>query len=89
MDYGFRIRFRIVDGTVLNEESSDREIAVGERGAYTLHAFPQDGPIKESNWLVLKGPTFDNEHLARNAGERAKDALRLSSSTGVLKLHSS
>ncbi len=75
-DYTFRIRFRIVDGTVLKEESTEREIAFAPGGPYTLHALARGQPIKESDWLVLKGPTFDNEKQARNAGELAKDALR-------------
>ena len=75
-DYTFRIRFRIVEGTMLDEESTEREIAFAPGGPYTLHALARAQPIKGSDWLVLKGPTFDNEKQARNAGELAKDALR-------------
>jgi len=75
-DYTFRIRFRIVEGTVLDEESPEREIAFAPGGPYTLHALARAQPIKGSDWLVLKGPTFNNEKQARNAGELAKDALR-------------
>lgn len=75
-DYTFRIRFRIVDGTVLNEESTEREIALAHGEPYTLCAVPREQPINKSNWLVLKGPTFDEENQAWNAGRRAQDALR-------------
>lgn len=75
-DHTFRIRFRLVDGTVLGEENSEREITSTGAGRYRLRAEPGDRPIKESNWLVLTGPIFAGEKEAQEAGEVAKDALR-------------
>ena len=45
-NWTFRVKFRLPDGTVLNEQSVEREIALAEPGPYTIRSLGRKHPIK-------------------------------------------
>jgi hypothetical protein len=77
-DFCFRLKFRLPPHIGIQVEDSIWPLVpAGETPFVLLRAIPDDVPIKNAEWLVVRGEPYENGDLAKQAGETWQAALEI------------